>query len=726
MPCSPITINVPPGPSGPAIPGFGVPFALDLGTKVDLSDFPEDLLGIIDILQLLVPSGPIRSSLSFNFGIDAFDAIMNLLDKFFPFLMLYKFFLPVLDLIICIIEVICALINPFALFPKVQRLFRVCIPEFLSLFPIFAVIVMLISLLNLILTLIEYIIGKIIFFVELLLGNIIALVEAFQRSDQDGVYAITQKLGLVICAFPNLFVLLVIFEVIINIIKDLLKLISAIPPCGNGGSLDSSDTTRCCGPETCPAFIKNNTTITAGTGLLQYYNEAAAGVAAGSIPPAFANLPPSFFTGDAVRSESWQFYDADQTFATAFSNITNAYDLPPGVNIVFFPTGTTYNAGTSIDQVPYLVNLTLFYNPTFWDQSDPLGSRFIQINNCIVTTPPVPYVLNYQNVQVPVTTGVLELAGGLAFENDGVTPLLINGTQATLNTLIHLAPEVSTSGPPPLSPTDGYLFSNVTYTFIIQHPVLFANALITLGCVPEIAFDRDFVNTVFGGNAGINFTQLNNLVNSGPTTFPDVAGAQQCLSTALAGLASNVSTQGVATFQATATTCLTNLQGATNSAILTLLGIGYDPYKSTFTLFPTPQFTNNNITIQVTLNETNGQGITTGLNAALGATIALQLSAIASFGNVGEFVYDGSQFFNAPLTSSIPGSGIVQVSFNGVPISSATLPTDLAIPPSVTVTALPYAFVTSAFGTISVTAGAGTVQTGTGDTPGKPRLDDGI
>jgi hypothetical protein len=722
MPCSPITINVPPGPSGPAIPNFGIPFALDLGTKTDLSGFPEDLLGIIQDLQLLTPTGPIQSSLSFNFGIDVFDAIMSLLDKFFPFLMLYKFFLPVLDLIICIIEVICALINPFALIGKVQRLFRVCIPEFLALFPIFALIVMLLSLMFLILSLIEYIIGKIIFLVELLLNNITALVEAFQRSDQDGVYAITQKLGLVICAFQNLFVLLVIFDVIINIIKDILKLVSAIPPCSNSGSLDTSDTsTTCCGPETCPAFIKNNTTITAGTGSLQYYNEASQGLAA--LPSGFpANFPLTFFTGSPVREESWQFYDVDQSYATAFSNITNAYDLPQGVNIVFFPTSTTYTAATPIDQAPYLVDLTLFYNPTSWDRTDNLGSRFIQINNCIVTAPPVPYIINYESAHVPVTTGVLELAGGLAFENDGITPVLINGIQATLNTFIHLAPEVNTSGPPPLSPTDGYLFSNVTYTFTIQHPVLFANALITLGCIPSIAFDRDFVNTVYGGNAGVNFAQLNTLVNSGSSNFPDVAGAQQCLSTALAGLASNVSTQGVATFQSTATTCLTNLQGATNSAIINLLGIGYDPYQSIFTLSPTPQFTNENITIQVTLNETNGQGITAGLPASLGPTIAQQLSATASFGNVGEFIYDGAQFFNAQITSPISGSGTVQVFFNGIPISTATLPSNLSISPSVIATALPYTFVSSIYGNEN----SGNVQTGTGDTTGKPRLDNGI
>lgn len=719
-PCNPsaININVPPGPAGPAIPNFGVPFAPPAsGNPINLPNgFPEDLLGIVDLLQLIVPSGTIKSSLSINFGKDIFDGIMSLMDKFFPFLMLYKFFLPVLDLIICIIEVICSLINPFALFGKVQRLFRVCIPAFLALFPIFALIIMILSILFLLIQLIEYIIEKIIELVELLLANITALVQAFELSDADGVLAITRKLGLVICAFQNLFVLLVIFSVIIDVIKEMLKVASAIPPCDNNGSLDTNDTTRCCGPTTCPAYIKNNTTLTSNTGSLQYFNEASQGLA--SLPSGFPpNFPLSFFTGAPARSESWQFYDTSQTFATAFYNITKAYDLPAGTDIVFFPTGSTFTATTPINQVPYLANLTLFYNPTFWDRTDTKGPRFIQINNCIVTAPPAADVTTYNNGTTSIPTGVLELTGGLVFENDGVTPIILNGVQATLNTFIHLAPSVSTSGPPPLSPTDGYMFTDVQYTFTIQHPVLFAASLITLGCIPTIALDRDFVNTVFGGNAGINFAQLNDLLNSGPTTFPDVAGTQQCLSTALTALAGNISTQGVANFQSTATTCLTNLQSAANSAIETLLGLGYDQYQSTFTLSPTPQFTNNNIIVQVALNETNGQGITSGLPVSLGPSIATRLSAKATFGFVGEFVYDGTQFFNASITSAAAGSGTVQVFFDGIPISVATLPNDLNTPPSISVTSLPYTFVASIFGT------AGNVSTGTGDTIGKPNLD---
>jgi hypothetical protein len=714
MPCNPnsLTITQPPGPSGSPTPGFGTPFAPPNSNNsfATPTGFPEDLTDLINDLTLIVSSGKIQSSLSVNYGKDALDALTNLLDKAFPFLMAYKLILPILDMIICIIEIICSLMNPFALIGKVQRLFRVCIPEFLALFPIFALVVFILSLLNLILTLIEYIIEKILFFVELIINNMIALVQALQYSDAAGIAAITQKLGLILCALPNLFVLLSIFAVIIQVIQDILKLITAIPPCSNSGSTDTSDdSTPCCGPETCPAFIKNNTTITGTTGDLQYYNEAAQGLS--SLPAGFpTSFPLSFFNAAPERAESWQFYDISQTIQDAFSNITNAYDLPAGTSIVFFPSSTTYTANTPINQVPYLLSLTFLYNPAIFGRIDPKGIRLVQINNCIVSAPPNLYINNYENVQVSLSTGVLSLVGGQAFENDGMTPVSLNGTQATLGTLIHLPPEITTSGAPVLSPTDGYLFNNLSYTFTIQHAVLFANNLITLGCIPSIAADRDFANTVFGGNAGTNLAELNSL------TFPDITGTQACLTSALTSLTNNVSTSGAAEFQNTATNCLNNLANQAASTIQSLLGLGFDPYQSTFSLSPTPQFTSQTITVSVFLAETNGQSITSGMSSSVAAQTATRITGTASFGILSTFVYDGTQNFLATITSPAAGSGTITISFDGIPISTANIPSNLSIPASITVTYEPYTFVYSPFGI------GGLVPTGTGDTFGEPDL----
>jgi len=163
-----------------------------------------------------------------------FDAIISLLDHFLPFLMLYKFFLPILNLIICIIEVICALTNPFKLPGAVKRLFRKCIPAFLNLFPLFALIIMLIALLMLLLALIEYLISQILKIIALLLKNIIALYNAFSNHNTNSILAIAKKIGITLCIFQNLFVLLAIFNIIMDVIRDILSLSFSIPPCDDG------------------------------------------------------------------------------------------------------------------------------------------------------------------------------------------------------------------------------------------------------------------------------------------------------------------------------------------------------------------------------------------------------------------------------------------------------------------------------------------------------------
>jgi hypothetical protein len=62
-PCSPndVSIDVPDGPGGPAIPGFGPPFSPKLPNINPFPDgFPEDLLDLLDKLQLLVPPGALN------------------------------------------------------------------------------------------------------------------------------------------------------------------------------------------------------------------------------------------------------------------------------------------------------------------------------------------------------------------------------------------------------------------------------------------------------------------------------------------------------------------------------------------------------------------------------------------------------------------------------------------------------------------------------------------
>jgi hypothetical protein len=717
-PCTPVSIAAPSGPSGPSIPGFGNPFA---GLIPNLNPFPpgfpEDLLALLDKLKLLIPPGALLPQLNPNFGKDIFDAIMKLLDQFMPFLMLYKFFLPILNIIICIIEVLCAIPNPFKLVSAITRLFTVCIPDFLNLFPIFALIIMIISLLLLLLALILYIIEQILKFILAILRNIAMLVDAFQEGSAISVLAIAQKLGALLCIFQNLFVLLAIFAIIIQIIKDILSLAFAIPPCDDGNGSDAG----CCTTDVCPQIVKNKYTRTTGT--FKYLNSVAASNPIAGLPPPFDML----IIG--IRQESWQLYDSSQNIAEAFRNIVDGYDVPiditappPFFKPTFFPTDGYVNNTTTAKQAPYTVDLRMFYNPSSWGRSG--APRYIRFIDCIMLKRPSLYVTNYDNGTTDFYNGVVSLGGGLGYEDDGTTPLKAFGTdgtteispQATLDNFIHKMN--NSSSEPILLPTDGYSFENMEYTFKPNIAPLIGANLVTLGCAPDFALNKNFINAVYAGDVALKTKLLGDLVNgANGNIFPDPNACQQCLAVALDALRVNMTTQGVAEFQTTALLCLKKLQDDTNSALGSMVGLGFDPCKSSFTATPTTQFTSKPIVVAVDLKERNGISIAQGLSSTVAENIAARLKLHATFGDTTKFLYDGYGIFNANLSSSKPGSGTMMVSFD-----NNTFCKNVNVPPSHTLQEVAYKFVYTPVGlSIPVAPTAeGDLSDGT-----QPRRDEG-
>lgn len=722
MPCSPsdLSIDVPDGPSGPSIPGFGTPFSLTIPNLNPFPEgFPEDLLDLLNRLQFLIPPGALMPQLSLNFGKDIFDAIMKLLDQFMPFLMLYKFFLPILELIICIIEVLCALMNPFKLVGALNRLFTQCIPNFLNLFPIFAIIIMIISLLLLLIALIEYLIAKILEFIEIILRNILALQKSFEDGDAASIKAIAMKLGALLCIFQNIFVLFAIFNIIIQIFKDLLALVFSIPPCEDTAPEDEDG---CCTPDVCPSIVKE--VYTRNTGTLQYLNRV--GVATSiELPPAFGDV----FNFD-VRQESWQLYDFEQPIPQQFRNIYDAYDVTvaPGLELIpfskptFFPTAIVYTAASSPKQAPYVLDLRVFYDPGPWGR---FGiPRYIRFKNTIMTTVPSPNLVMGSLLKLPVPTGVATLVGGLGYEDDGVTVLTgydADGItpisdQATLENFLHQP--AANSANPSLSNSDGYTFQDMEYTFRPNIAPLLASNLVTLACTPSIALNRAFINDVFTGDVALKTQLLKNIVNS--PDFPNPANAQQCLTTAVTTLQSNMTAQGVADFQTTTSLCLQKLKDDTNKALADLVGIGFDPCKSTFTASPTLQFTSKPILVSVNLNERNGHSITTGLSEEFATNIAARLKAHITFGEIDAFKYDGYKVFTANLTSTDPGNGNIMISFDNNILCTNTLPATGSpgtATPVHSLQTIEYQFIYTSTGF--------SPATGQTDTEGKPRRDAG-
>jgi len=713
MPCNPndVSFDTPDGPSGPSIPGFGTPFALDNPDLNPLPDgFPENLLELFEKLRLLIPPGALRPQLNPNFSKDVFDAIMKILDQFMPFLMLYKFFLPILELIICIIEVLCALMNPFKLIRALNRLFTQCIPDFLNLFPIFALIVMIISLLLLILALIEYIITQIIRFILFILRNLIALILAFEGQNGPAIKAIAFKLGSILCIFQNLFVLFAIFNIIIQVIKDILSLIFAIPPCDDG---DPNDEDGCCTPDVCPDIVKQP--YTRSTGTFKYLPKVAVQTSLILSPV----LGP--FT-QPVRNESWQLFDAQQSQSQAFRNIFDAYDVTVDPKPIFFPTDATYTSSTDYRQVPYTVDLRMFYNPANWGRTG--NPRYIRFKKCIITNVPTTSLTEGNLSTTQINNGVVVIAGGTGYEDDGNYKLpayaadgitTVPNVSATIENFFHMPTTISTE--PDLSINDGYNYFNIEYTFTPNIAPLLSKNIVTLGCVPSIATNRAFINEIFAGDIGFKTKALSDLVNS--DGFPNPGEAQECMSAASDALRSNFTVEGVAVFQATTLACLDKLKGDIYGALKSMVSIGCEPCKSKISTNLKTQFTSKGIKVIVDLNERNGAALTGGFPQEVGDEIAKGIKGHVSFGEISNFTYDGYQSFTADITSILPGSGTLMVSFENNTLCDNKFPETGAVPVH-SLQEINYQFIYTPVGSSIPVVG-----TGEGDTDGTPRRNEG-
>jgi len=725
MPCdiNDIDINLPDPPPADFIPGFGQGFSISLPlNKFQIpGGLPESLLDIFSKLKLILPSGILQPALNPNFGKDIFDGIMKLLDKFFPFLMLYKFFLPILNLIVCIIEIICALKNPVKLLRAIRKLFRTCIPDFLSLFPIFALIVMIISLLLLILELINYIISQILKLVNAILRNIKALNNAIQKADNESITSISKKIAALLCIFQNLFVLLSAFAIIFKTIKDILAIKFRIPPCNKSDPSTISEQEfldECCNSDVCPDYVLSNTNRQTGT--LQYYNSI---VAVSNVLVPFPTIPGGGNTlSFPIRQQSYQLYDNFQNIDERFLNIVDAYDIPSFINPkpVFFPTDVVYTANTNPKQAAYTVDIKVFYNPSSYARNGVEYGipRFVIFKDCIVLNAPTTNLYLWDNSITGAANGVLNLAGGLGYEADGVTPLYgfasdgisFTTNPATLENFLFYPTEFDPN--PVLESTDGYQYTNMEYTLKPNFEVLFSKDLVSSACNVELRNDIDFVNTVVAGSFNLKLDLLTELVNS--DRFPDLDFTQQCLQTALDKLRSDLNETTLAEFQATSTTCLTDLQEKCNNSLEELIGLSIDTSKSTFTVEPKVQFTTQKVVVSVDLRDANNQQVAQNIPSDLALIIANKLTANVTLGEISNFVYDGQGLFIGQISSNVDGKGEVDVSFDNQSLTLVTLPEDLNQSATSEIQKLEYRFIAAGV--------LGTTDTGI-DSDGKPRRD---
>lgn len=684
MPCrvSDISLNVN-APPGIGIPGFGVPFSpiqLDLPNFALPDDLLEDLQNLMSRLQALFPSGVFKANLDTNMK-NVLDFIANILSQIAPFLSFYNFIFAALRLIVCIIEVLCAIPNPFAVASKLKTLFAECLPQFLLLFPWLALIAMILALLLLIIALIQYIILLILSIIEQLIRNIRVLVLGLSLQDANATLAAAQKIASLLCFIENILAVFIAIAAIIAIIQSLAAF-------AGSGICDEGDEVGCCPPAICPEFIKNNFEIQVTNGTLVYYKRIGPDLSSAGLPQTLIDL---LGENIVIRQERWQLYDNDSNPTYPINSIiTPVLSSFFGLN-TFYPD-QSFSADTLPKRAPYTVDMTLFVDPSVFNPQVTGDPRTFVIKDCIVVRKPIQGLRVFNNFVIPtIGTGTLDIEGGLVFEEDGETPVQVGGEQLTLNTFIFTPGVIDTDLP---VSDDGYTIQNVEFVWKPQHAALASYDLITVGCIPEVGVEKAVTNAFLQAEGVQSVLErvpdLGDLANN-------VTTAQECAQNAINKLRSDITTENVESFQNEIIGCLTLLEEQVTQVFCEALTEAISPFQSNFTIDTDLQFVKRPINVTVTLADAGGTNIGTNipedcLDSILGDSPLLK--GLVTFGEVTDFEYDReNSVFTAQINSDLPGSGELRVSFDNQILTEYVPNVQFDTPSSLVERVLNYEFV---------------------------------
>ncbi len=647
MVCNPADTNItmtPPGP-GPYIPGLGLPFSIPKTPFGDISfpsGVPEDLTELIEELTALFPNGIKFQPNTNSMTKGVWDALASLFNQMAPFLGLYKFIQALLNIILCIIDIFCALMNPWATLRAVRRLFKRCLPAFLSLFPWIALLIMILSLILLLIALIEYIIEVIVAYIQQILKNLKVLARAIQVHDTDSILAAVQKISFILCLIEQLFTLLMGISALLAIIKPLMRLLGR--SICSGGDKNGDGAGDCCTPDFCPSFIRNNPDgLTQSSGRLIYQCEINSII---PTDPVFDFLRNG---QSALRPQRWQFTD-DHPGEYKFLDIITP---SPEYGFIYWPNNDVFDHGASLVRVPYKLDIFLHIDPkNFGNPDDVGGERIMKIRDVIVSTKPTVYATAWNNGSDISTaeSGCLNLVGGSVYEltNDGYVSYKINGVQATLETLI-TRPAKSRNSLPVVD--DGYNFFNVNYILKVNHEVLIQYGLIGLMCQPDMASESAVLNAEYNDMRSV-MDKVGDL--------PDVDSTIACLTQALSKFRGDLNENTAAVFQSEMTDCLNSLKTQALDFYARGTAAAADRFSSDFELYPNVQFIKNNIKVTVRLRDKSGNQLAIKVTDEAASGLSNLIKAEPTFGTISDFTYDGYGDFVASLISDVAGTGEIK------------------------------------------------------------------
>lgn len=216
---------------------------------------PQDIIEANDdfLLNFDGPGGTKMKGMSFpggNIGM-AINTLMMVLS---PFMSGFSLLMPIFGVIIGILEVICALLSPFAVPPVVKKLFEKYLPPLLSLFPPISGAVLMMSIIKLLIAIAYYVLTEVVPTVELIVQNAQALEEALKNPEdvpESRISAVEAKIENVVDTLVQKLGLLAMLKPLIEIAFAIMKLLAGVP-CVPNRRLGTGD---CCGSEFCPDIL---------------------------------------------------------------------------------------------------------------------------------------------------------------------------------------------------------------------------------------------------------------------------------------------------------------------------------------------------------------------------------------------------------------------------------------------------------------------------------------
>lgn len=682
MPCKVSDINLAIPPSPISIPGFGQALSLPIPQipipGLELPELP-DIADLMEKLRSFFPSGDFLPNLD-AYGADIMKALASIFNQIAPYLSFYKFIQALLNIILCVIDIFCSLPHPYKMLRALRRLFKQCLPPFLALFPFLALLAMIIALLLLIWEFIKYIVNAIIALIKAIIENFKVLAMGLGLQDEEATLKATIKIARLLCIIKNIVALLTAIAAIIAIVQALAEL-------GGRGLCSKSAGSDCCDDESCPPFIANNENGLFGVeGTLRYYKQINTDTENLLNIPASAaaqfNLPP-------LRPESWQFYDNSTNQVYSFRDI-----ITPINGQIYYPDGVVFDKNTNPSKAPYLLDITMFnYDPKKFIPSDVAGARTFKLTDLIVVKKPYIGVFNKDNVlDLSINAdGTLALAGGKVFTVvDGVEePYMVNGTQATIETFMH---EPALYGDFPTI-NDGYIVNDIEFNLRYNYEALIDYQLITAGCDPTISAEAGVINAKF--DMASVFDKIGDL--------PDPNAAQACILAAQEKLNAEITEATLAEYQATVEACLGKFADDTLAAMCRALKAGVSPYNTRAVLDTDIQFITRPITVSIEMKDANDTVISSNIPEEI-ANNCLTITGNATFGELGEFIYDGYSKYVAELRSPIPGKGVLTIDIEGETLKTVINSDDVDAKSAIEIVSWDYMFVSTSPMSLETTA----------------------